>query len=238
MTLCRTIHKENYSTVNNTIIKDNRLSWKAKGIWLYAFSRPDDWIFYVADIIKQSTDGRDAVKAGLKELEEAGYLLKYQKKNKDGTWGEMEWIFYETPEELKKSLPQTENPLAVNRPLLSTDNKISTESIGTLGTASQEAIENLKPDYPDWLDHRLKLPFLKGTFEEFKGWYQSLSDIAIEDAINDCRWYQGEEKIEDHRSLLVERLNNYRKLYSSKKSNSSKAKKRKKDKRPPRRDLI
>jgi len=143
----------------------------------------------------------------------------------------MEWIFYETPEELKKSLPQTDFPISVNRPLLNTDNKTSTEGIGTSGTASNEAIEDLKPDYPDWLDNRLKLPFLKGSFDEHKDWYQSLSDMAIEDAINDCRWYQDKKKIKDHRSVLIERLNYYKNLYSSKSFKTSKAKKKRKGER-------
>lgn len=74
--ICRTIHNKNYTIVNNTICKDNRLSWKAKGIWLYAFSRPDDWTFHIEDLIKQSTDGKDAVRSGLQELQKCGYLKR------------------------------------------------------------------------------------------------------------------------------------------------------------------
>ncbi len=113
MTIFRTEHKRNYTTVNNFICKDSRLSWKAKGIWLYAFSRPDDWEFHESDIVKQSCDGRDSVRAGLKELQECGYLIKDKQDRTKGKFSAAEWVFYETPQELKKCLPQTEIPSSV-----------------------------------------------------------------------------------------------------------------------------
>ena len=87
MTLCRAVHNKNYVTVNKSICEDNRLSWKAKGIWLYAFSRFDDWSFTIADIINRSTDGKDAVTSALKELEKFGYLVRERERKIDGTLG-------------------------------------------------------------------------------------------------------------------------------------------------------
>ncbi len=130
MTIFRTEHKRNYTVVNNFICKDKRISWKAKGIWLYAFSRPDDWEFNLHDLINQSADGRESVQSGLKELENAGYLHRCQKRDK-GQFSKAEWVFYETPQEIKISITETGNPTAANPssanpftenpPLLSTD---------------------------------------------------------------------------------------------------------------------
>ena len=36
---------KNYTTINNTGLKDKRLSWKAKGILAYILTLPDDWVF-------------------------------------------------------------------------------------------------------------------------------------------------------------------------------------------------
>ncbi len=140
MTIYRVQHKKDYTVVNNFICKDNRLSWKAKGIWLYAFSRPDDWVFNLTDLIRQSTDGRESVTSGLKELEESGYLHRDQKRS-NGQFSNAEWVFYETPEELKKSVPQTENPSSANQgtgnqPLLSTEKQPSTEKQQQQGAAA------------------------------------------------------------------------------------------------------
>jgi hypothetical protein len=137
MTIFRVNHNKNYTVINNTICKDKRISWKAKGIWLYAFSRPDNWSFNIENLINMSTDGRDAVTSGLKELESCGYLKRERIRNADGTLAKGAiWDFYETPQEIKEFLPETENPnLDISSlekpPLLSTDSLINIEATAT-----------------------------------------------------------------------------------------------------------
>lgn len=131
MTIFRVQHNRNYTTINNFIATDKRLSMKAKGIWMYAFSRPDDWEFHLNDIINQSTDGRDSIRAGLRELEECGYLQRNKLKDEKGQYSKAEWFFYETPVEFKKIIPRTDFPLTENQemenhPLLNTK-RLSTE---------------------------------------------------------------------------------------------------------------
>lgn len=127
--LFRVTHNKNFTVVNNFIIKDKRLSWKAKGIWLYAFSRPDDWTFRLNDLIKQSTDKKHSVNEGIKELQNCGYLIRIQGRDK-GKYSESEWTFFEIPfeipQELKEFLPKPENPSTVfptteNQPLSNTE---------------------------------------------------------------------------------------------------------------------
>lgn len=144
MTLFRVKHNRNYTCVNNFIITDKRLTWKAKGIWLYAFSRPDDWQFHLNDLIKQSTDGRDAVRAGLKELANTGYLKREQGRSDEGKFDQVTWEFFETPQ-FKESVTETGNQATVcqaseKRPLLSTKEKPSTE-INKDAKASKETAE-------------------------------------------------------------------------------------------------
>lgn len=117
MTIFRVQHNKNYSVINNTNVKDKRLSWKAKGIWTYAFSRPDDWEFNIEDLVNQSTDKIDKVNSGLKELEEAGYLERSRIRNPDGTLGKSDWCFHETPREIQKIIPKRENPI-LDKPIL------------------------------------------------------------------------------------------------------------------------
>ena len=131
MTIFRVQHNKNYTTVNNTICKDNRISWKAKGIWLYAFSRPDTWQFHLNDLINHSTDGKDAVTAGLKELEHAGYLKRSRIRDENGLLGKSEWTFHEIPftdtYEPKPDYPILDKPILDNPPLVNTENIINTE---------------------------------------------------------------------------------------------------------------
>ncbi len=91
MTLFRTEHKRNYTCINNFIFKDNRLSWAAKAIWMYAFTKGDDWIFTLGEILNQSLDDLDTVKKAIKELEDFQYLHRDKE-------GGADWVFYETPQ--------------------------------------------------------------------------------------------------------------------------------------------
>ncbi len=88
-----------FTQVPNYIIdKDKRLSWKAKGLYLYLVSRPDGWDYYVQDIINRSKDGKDAVKSGLKELEEYGYLKREKVQNEKGQFGKYIYLLKAKPE--------------------------------------------------------------------------------------------------------------------------------------------
>lgn len=147
MTIFRTQHQKNYTVVNNAICTDNRLSWKAKGIWLYAFSRKDDWTFYLCDLIKQSTDGKDSVSAGLKELEKCGYLKRSRKRDEKGRVSDAEWVFHETPFtvdcEPKPEKPILDNPILDNPPLTSTDYLTSTNVVVVRESDLSQPVENV-----------------------------------------------------------------------------------------------
>ncbi len=110
MTLIKVQHDKNnpYTIINKSIVDDARISYKAVGLWLYAFSKKEDWQFYLADLSKRHTDKIESVRSGLKELEDAGYLYRYKKKNEKGQFKGWEWIFFETPKsesEIKEMFP-------------------------------------------------------------------------------------------------------------------------------------
>lgn len=192
MTIFRVVHNKNYTTVNNTICKDSRLSWKAKGIWLYAYSRPDDWKFHINDLINQSTDGKDAIKAGLKELEKAGYLLRIKGKNKKGQYS-CEWQFFETPQEIKNISTTTEKPSRKNRggkstPILTTD-VASTESINkTLGDCGN--VDNFSQAQSDQHSPQ-SLPSDKSIDEPQEDNSSSLEEVNEIELLNNYQFHNG-----------------------------------------------
>ncbi|GMK49139.1 hypothetical protein PghCCS26_62690 [Paenibacillus glycanilyticus] len=123
-TIIRTNKRENpYVMIDKYGLNDDRLSWKAKGLLAYLLSKPDDWQIYERDLIKRSTDGRDAVRAGLRELETNGYLSRHQMRGENGSFGTMEYVVYERPIVVEDTVdgqsvhgisPQTENPSTGN----------------------------------------------------------------------------------------------------------------------------
>jgi len=91
--------RKSYTVVDNTFINDNNLSWKAKGILLYLFSRPDDWQVYIKDLINKAADGEKALRSGLKELEKFGYLTRFVERDEKGRFTKTIYQVFEVPEE-------------------------------------------------------------------------------------------------------------------------------------------
>lgn len=103
-----------FSIVNRTAAEDSRLSFKAKGIMFYLLTKPDDWTIRVGDLVKRSTDGKDAVYSGIKELKDYGYIV-VKKKREGGKFIDFEYILHESPVSVQMGmdLPLTENPQMV-----------------------------------------------------------------------------------------------------------------------------
>lgn len=164
MTLFKVTHDKHnpYTSINTTIASDTRISWKAKGIWLYAFSRPDDWKFYKSDLLKQSRDGEESLQTGLKELEAAGYLHRCTKHNEKGQILGWEWFFFETPktpEEIKKLLPKRGfSPQRGNPALPIIDYSLNTNS----------QVENLREDRQASLPVVEKKKILEKSFPDLQ----------------------------------------------------------------------
>lgn len=111
MGIIRVSKNSNYVVMNRTALNDKRLSWKAKGIMAYMLSMPDDWVFYMDELMTHSTDGRDSFRSGFKELKDAGYVERRAIKDEQ-TKKIIEWetIVHEVPIDSKDKEPLTEKP--------------------------------------------------------------------------------------------------------------------------------
>lgn len=65
-----------FTQVTNLVLNDPTISWKAKGIYAYIYSKPDGWDFSARRIAKDARDGNDGTISGIQELEEAGYIKR------------------------------------------------------------------------------------------------------------------------------------------------------------------
>lgn len=157
MAIMRIIKQSNFSIVSNSIIRDTRLSLKARGLLILMLSLPDCWQFSVKGLATLSGEGNDSIRGGIKELEEVGYLSRKRKHLPNGRLGEMEYTLYEQaqPKEEKPAsdLPTLENPtqekpiqgkpIQANPTLLST-NIINTDYIKNRERENKELKEEPK----------------------------------------------------------------------------------------------
>jgi hypothetical protein len=107
--------QQNFVILDKTCLNDEKLSWGAKGLHAYLMSLPDDWQVRVSDLRLRSTNGRDAVRGLLSELEQSGYIQKAAcRDNGNGRFGGIEYLVLEVPDQEKLAIsPETEKPSLV-----------------------------------------------------------------------------------------------------------------------------
>lgn len=136
----KTKKEKNYTVLDNTFIKDTRLSWKAKGLMTYLLSLPDDWTIHLSEIEKHATDGKSALRSAINELKEFGYL-KAEQKRENNRFAEMVYIIIENPDFPLTDFQQTENlqtekQFTENQTLLNTNND---------KVLNKQSTDNIKP---------------------------------------------------------------------------------------------
>ena len=162
----------NYTILNNTCIRDSRLSLKAKGLHTYFMSLPPKWNLYKSELVKHSRDGMESVNSAIKELVKFGYVeITEQQRTSSGKFSGKAYGFHAKPikdiseEHLKDSeqnpsdvehrqgfpatvKPSTVKPLTENPQLLTT-NKLTTDEQRTKltnlksGKVSESVLKNI-----------------------------------------------------------------------------------------------
>ncbi|MDA2067431.1 DnaD domain protein [Bacillus cereus] len=184
MGIIRVKKDSNYSVINNTGLKDERLSWKAKGILAYALTLPDDWTFHISELARHAKDGEDSLRTGFKELKELGYVKRYPVR--DGNTKKItRWDteIYETPQ---RNMPQMENqdvvkPYEENQKLLNT-NRLNTNKRNNNDYDDMDKLESRV-----FINERVKV-----SCNFIKGMGIPLSEIAIAELGSFCNLFSGE----------------------------------------------
>lgn len=146
MTINRVQHDKSnpYTLINTSIVRDTRISGLAKALWLYAFSRRDDWQFYTSEMRKHFKEGRDAIRSALNELEKYGYLEREQKRDDKNRLLGFSWVWHEISQIIspKPEKPAPEFPAPEIPPLS------SIEGSSIEGESKEEEYEGAAPAAP------------------------------------------------------------------------------------------
>ena len=102
--IIRTVKDRNYTVINNTVLRDKRLTWEAKGLAAYLLSQPDDWSINANHLWHEANNGLGSVKRILRELEQFGYLQRRRWRTEDGHF-EWQHVLYEVPQPLDENRP-------------------------------------------------------------------------------------------------------------------------------------
>ncbi len=169
---------DNFTIVANEIFQRSDVSARAKGIYAYIMTLPDDWKLYKSELYKHFSEGITAIDTAFKELEELGYITKERVKGEGGKFSGWD---YTIKESVEKTDPM-ENRLSVkpksgNQQLLSTNSSQSTDKQKTdniYSEVSEEIISYLNEKtssrfkatkaHKGFINERLKEGFTKEDF--------------------------------------------------------------------------
>jgi hypothetical protein len=144
MTIIRAPRPErNFSIINNEIIRNQQLTYRARGILAFLLSQPDHWRTNTDRLAYPNTEGRDAIRSAMNELQLAGYVVLVKRQRANGQWLS-EWLVYDEPAQNRSvddlwitstndTLPKPEKPTSDNQALKERlTNKIDVKESQTL----------------------------------------------------------------------------------------------------------
>lgn len=149
-----------YVMLNKTCLRDEKLSWKAKGLHSYLLSLPDDWQIYIEDLKNRSKDGKEATSTAIKELINAGYVKRIAKRDSKTNRfiGGFEYEVYEMPIDIV-DLPKDGKSRESEKP----------------ETGKSDNRENREPGNPSLLNNKLKLKLNNNIYSLV---IEKLNDLA------------------------------------------------------------
>lgn len=140
MAVLRKAHKSNFTVIDNQVFKSN-LSLKARGLLSTMLSLPDNWHFTEAGLVSiLPKDGRDSLRAAIKELETERFLTREQMRDENGKLGDYVWTFCDYPQVENQPqqnietqvdyVRQVENPVSEN-PTLDSPTSVNHTQLNT-----------------------------------------------------------------------------------------------------------
>lgn len=170
-----------YTVIDNTCLQDPTMSLKAKGLYAYLMSLPEDWVLHQTELKRHFKDGKDSIRTAIYELIEKGYVTKTDTRNELGQIVDCTYVVYDTPKgEPNIETPIAENPTSVNPPIQSTNiNKVLSNT--NLCTAQEKPKRKRKPfttTYEQVLNLCIENNFkgLNNTEGEMAKWF---CDVAL-----------------------------------------------------------
>ena len=97
MPVLRKNHTRDFTVLPNSLLQDQRLSCRERGLLVWMLSKPQDWNFsHKALLAELQYDKKGAIQACINKLTETGYLRIVQQRTK-GKLGKTLWYVFDSP---------------------------------------------------------------------------------------------------------------------------------------------
>ena len=141
MAVFRIEKTRDYTVMSNHHLRDKSLSLKAKGLLSLMLSLPEEWDYTTKGLARICKDGVDSICAGVRELEEQGYVIRERVRNPNGQLGSIEYTILEQPRPPEREKPERENPVLDNpeqaSPVLGDPEQENPAQLNTKGSSNQ-----------------------------------------------------------------------------------------------------
>ena len=113
MAVFRINKTHDYTVMSNHHFRNTALSLKAKGLLSLMLSLPENWDYTLKGLARICRDGVDSISAGVRELEQHGYLVRERVRNPNGQLGAIIYTILEHPRDPApvSAEPEQENPI-------------------------------------------------------------------------------------------------------------------------------
>ena len=149
MAVFRIEKTRDYTVMSNHHLRNTALSLKAKGLLSLMLSLPDGWDYTTRGLARICKDGVDSICAGVRELEEHGYIVRERVRNPNGQLGAIEYTILEQPREPEpgREKPEQENPVqaepVLDSPDLGKPGQENPAQLNTKGSSNQVSKKDL-----------------------------------------------------------------------------------------------
>ena len=149
MAVFRIEKTRDYTVMANHHLRNTELSLKAKGLLSLMLSLPEEWDYTTKGLAHICKDGVDSICAGVRELEDHGYVVRERIRNPNGQLGAIEYTILEQPRtaEPKREKPERENPVQAN-PVLGKPEQENPAQLNTYRTNKDESNTLSANPYP------------------------------------------------------------------------------------------
>lgn len=96
MATFRVNKNKDYTIMSNHHLRDKNLSLKAKGLLSFMLSLPENWDYSINGLVAVSKEGKKAIRAAIKELEDTHYLKRERNQYDKGRF-DYDYLVFETP---------------------------------------------------------------------------------------------------------------------------------------------
>ena len=165
----------NYFIASKYYVEDENISWKAKGIMSYLFSKPDDWQIYQTQLEKVSKDGKASVRSTINELIDNGYMTRQSRRKSNGDFDGYDYTLHEYPtndgvrkmEDAKMEDAKMEIAKSDTTNNNSTNNDLTNNDINTSATkVTQEQFDQWWNLYDKKLDKKKAFSLFKSSLKK------------------------------------------------------------------------